>query len=103
MHLSMEPVAALLFALALVHTFTAPYFERLAHRFPRHAGALHFLGEVEAVFGLWAIVLIAAMAVVEGGVVTARMQGSNIVLTDEMGGAARVSGRSGRSRRPGRR
>ncbi len=67
MHLSMEPVAALLFALALVHTFTAPHFERLAHRFPRHAGALHFLGEVEAVFGLWAIVLIAAMAVVEGG------------------------------------
>lgn len=59
--------AAVIFALALLHTFTAKQFERLAHRFPRHAGLLHLLGEVEIVFGFWAAVLIAAMAVSLGG------------------------------------
>jgi hypothetical protein len=33
---------------------------------PRHAGLLHLLGEVEVVFGFWAFVLIAIMAVVSG-------------------------------------
>jgi hypothetical protein len=59
-----ELVAACLFAAALVHTFAAKQFERLAHKWPRHAGLLHLLGEVEVVFGFWAIVLIAAMAVI---------------------------------------
>lgn len=60
-------LAASLFALALVHTFAAKQFERLAHRFPRHAGLYHLLGEVEVVFGFWAIVLVVAMAFVSGG------------------------------------
>jgi hypothetical protein len=38
----------------------------LAHRHPRHAGLLHLLGEVEVVFGFWAFVLIAGMALVAG-------------------------------------
>jgi hypothetical protein len=60
-------IAAILFALALVHTFATKTFERLADRYPRHAGLFHFLGEVEVVFGLWALVLIVAMATVSGG------------------------------------
>ncbi len=60
-------VAAGLFALALIHTFSTKFFERLAHRHPRHAGLLHLLGEVEVVFGFWAIVLVAVMAMVLGG------------------------------------
>jgi hypothetical protein len=59
--------AAAIFAIALVHTFGAGRFERLAHRHPRHAGLLHLLGEVELVFGFWAIVLVALMAPVSGG------------------------------------
>ncbi|MDP9899049.1 putative Na+/H+ antiporter [Variovorax ginsengisoli] len=70
MNLSYEPaiqwIAATLFALALVHTFAASQFSRLAHRFPRHAGLLHLLGEVEVVFGFWAIVLVVLMAWVGG-------------------------------------
>jgi hypothetical protein len=62
-----ELIAAIVFALALVHTFATKYFERLAERFPRHAGLFHFLGEVEVVFGLWAVVLLVAMAIVNGG------------------------------------
>ena len=60
-------VAAGVFAAALLHTFSAKQFERLAHKMPRHAGLLHLLGEVEVVFGFWAIVLIAVMALMSGG------------------------------------
>ncbi len=62
-----EILAAGLFALALAHIFGAPYLARLGHRFPRHAGLLHLLGEVEVVFAFWALVLVAAMAAVAGG------------------------------------
>jgi hypothetical protein len=60
-------IAATLFALALIHTFAAKQLERLSHRYPRHAGLFHLLGEVEVVFGFWAIVLVLAMAFVGGG------------------------------------
>ncbi|MCU4118652.1 putative Na+/H+ antiporter [Variovorax sp. N23] len=60
-------IAAALFAVALLHTFAAKQFERLSHRYPRHAGLFHLLGEVEVVFGFWAIVLVLAMALVVGG------------------------------------
>jgi hypothetical protein len=60
-------IAAALFAAALLHTFVARQFERLSHRFPRHAGLFHLLGEVEIVFGFWALVLILAMALLAGG------------------------------------
>ena len=63
----MHQVGAALFALALLHTFGAKFFEVLAHRHPRHAGLLHLLGEVEVVFGFWAFVLIGAMALLAGG------------------------------------
>ncbi|MES2972072.1 MAG: putative Na+/H+ antiporter [Pseudomonadota bacterium] len=64
---SIEILAASLFALALLHTFSAKQFERLANRFPRHSGLFHLLGEVEVVFGFWAIVLVMAMALMSGG------------------------------------
>ncbi len=64
---AIEIVAAALFALALVHTFSTKFFERLAHRHPRHAGLLHLLGEVEVVFGFWATLLVLAMAAIGGG------------------------------------
>ena len=62
----MQLIGALLFALALLHTFSAKAFERLSHKFPRHGGLLHLLGEVEVVFGFWAMVLLVAMAFVAG-------------------------------------
>src|SRR3954464_2644546 len=58
-------IAAIIFGAALLHTFTAKELERLAHRFPRHAGLFHLLGEVEVVFGFWAMVLVLAMAAIE--------------------------------------
>ncbi len=63
----MQVLGAVLFGLALAHTFAAKAFEKLAHRHPRHAGLLHLLGEVEVVFGFWAFVLIGSMAFIQGG------------------------------------
>jgi hypothetical protein len=63
---TMQLVSVVVFALALVHTFSAKLFEHLAHLHPRHAGLFHLLGEVEVVFGFWAFVLMAAMALVDG-------------------------------------
>jgi hypothetical protein len=59
----LEVVAAAIFALALLHTFSTKQFEHLAHVHPRHAGLMHLFGEVEVVFGFWAMVLLLFMAV----------------------------------------
>ena len=58
----LEFVAAAIFAIAVIHTFSTRKFEHLAHIQPRHAGLWHLLGEVEVVFGFWAMVLIVFMA-----------------------------------------
>ncbi|RJG07970.1 hypothetical protein D3870_09910 [Noviherbaspirillum cavernae] len=64
---NIDIIAAILFAFALIHTFAAKSFERLAERSEKHAGLFHLLGEIEVVFGLWAFVLIAVMALMQGG------------------------------------
>ena len=59
-------IAAGIFVLAVLHTFSTKFFEHLAHTHPRHAGIWHLLGEVEVVFGLWAMVLAIAMFTLAG-------------------------------------
>lgn len=59
-------IGATLFAIAVLHTFSTKFFERLAHARPRHAGIWHLLGEVEVVFGFWAMVLVLFMFAVSG-------------------------------------
>ncbi len=59
-------VGATLFGLAVLHTFSTKFFEHLAHTQPRHAGIWHLLGEVEVVFGFWAMVLVLFMFAVNG-------------------------------------
>ena len=63
---TIEIVATVLFALAILHTFSTKFFLRLAHRQPAHAGSWHLLGEVEVVFGIWAMVLVLSMALLGG-------------------------------------
>ncbi|MBT8614897.1 hypothetical protein G6652_03915 [Polynucleobacter paneuropaeus] len=57
--------ASTIFALAVLHTFSASYFEALAKSHRRHAGLWHLLGEVEIVFGFWAAILIVFLALVD--------------------------------------
>jgi hypothetical protein len=63
---AVQVVAAVLFAIAIVHTFSGSVFDALARRYPRHEGILHLLGEVEVVFGFWALVLVLAMFALVG-------------------------------------
>lgn len=63
---TIEILGASLFAIAVIHTFSTKYFEGLAHKQPNHAGLWHLLGEVEVVFGFWAMILILFMFAVSG-------------------------------------
>jgi len=63
---TIELIATILFVLAVVHTFSVPVFARLANQQGAHAGLWHLLSEVEAVFGVWACVLLAFMALSVG-------------------------------------
>jgi hypothetical protein len=94
-------VATGIFLLAILHTFTAARFTRLAHAIQhadddraRAAGRppqpsfraemLHFLGEVEVVFGLWAIVLLVAMSLYGGWHAATHYFGELVVYTEPM-------------------
>jgi len=61
-----ELTGTALFTLAVLHTFSTRYFEQFAHTRTAHAGVWHLLGEVEAVFGFWAFVLVLFMALAYG-------------------------------------
>ncbi len=68
---SADILATVLFALAVLHTFSVKRFARWAHQFPSGSMAenvLHFLAETEVVFGLWASVLFVGIGIVEGSV-----------------------------------
>jgi hypothetical protein len=99
-----EPFNALataIFLLAVLHTFVASWFTALAHRFqqshdaalaraghPGHpsvrAGALHFLGEVEVVFGLWTIPLVAAIIAAHGWATSVQYVNSTVNYTEPL-------------------
>ena len=63
---TVQILGAALFGVAIVHTFSTALFERLAHRYPAHEGGFHLLGEVEVVFGFWALVLVLCIFAFEG-------------------------------------
>lgn len=96
-------VATLIFLLAIVHTFLAPLFLRMARRveqehrkrlgqrtLPAPAGAevsflaevLHFMGEIEAVFGIWAVPLLVAITVAKGWTVARDYVGHGLDFTE---------------------
>ena len=63
---TVQIIAACIFALALLHTFSTKFFHDLAQRNPRHGGVWHLLGEVEVVFGFWAMVMVLVMLALTG-------------------------------------
>ena len=68
----MDPIkyfATLFLVCAVVHTFAANAIIERSHRYPSGsitANLLHFLGEVEVVFGIWAALLIGVISVHSG-------------------------------------
>lgn len=94
-------VATGIFAAAIAHTFAAPAFLSLAHRIQRAhnerrrqrdlgdsesipAELLHFLGEVEVVFALWGVVLLAALTLSFNWHVAASYVGEDVEFTEPM-------------------
>lgn len=67
---TIQLIGAGLFAVAILHTFSTRFFEHLAHTSPAHGGVWHLLGEVEVVFGFWAMILAVAMLVIDGTAAT---------------------------------
>jgi hypothetical protein len=89
-------LGTIFFLLAIVHTFLASSFTALAHRYERQhqldleqavrdgrhpdpahksevsfkAQVFHFLGEVEAIFGIWVVPLLLAMTLAKGWPIT---------------------------------
>ena len=94
-------VATSIFFLAVIHTFMASRFTAAAHTLQhRHAERmaaqgrpdtpsvlaelLHFLGEVEVVFGLWSVVLLFAIAFVEGWATATHYVNSTVNYTEPL-------------------
>ena len=66
---TIEIISTALFFIAIVHTFLVSKIEHIADRKPKgsiSANIWHFLAEVEVVFGLWALVFIAAYTALAG-------------------------------------
>ena len=105
-------VATIIFVLAIVHTFLTAKFRHWAHevehahakKLAKEAAAdptdndddgqpdevsfkgqvLHFLGEVEAVFGMWVVVLIGAITWFKGWQTTENYVGHRVNFTEPM-------------------
>ena len=78
---TIELIGASLFLIAIIHTFSTKYFEHLAHVHKRFSGILHLLGEVEVVFGFWAMVLVLFIFGIEGGDSAVNMSILEILLS----------------------
>ena len=59
-------IALVIFVVAILHTFSVKFFKSLAQKFPRHHNIFDMLGEVEIVFGFWAIVLVLTIFFLQG-------------------------------------
>ena len=61
-----QAIGSVAFAAALLHSLAGSWFMRLAQRHPRHAGLWHLFGEVEVVFGFWALILLLCVVALYG-------------------------------------
>lgn len=66
---NIQLVGTICFALAIIHTFLVKKFEHIAHKYPEGSvgeNLFHFLGEVEAVFGIWSLFFLIYYTATEG-------------------------------------
>ena len=102
--IAMDPfnaIATAIFLLAVVHTFVAARFIGASHRLQRRldaeaeaagrppvpsvaAGLMHFLGEVEVVFGLWGIPLVLAIVLLRGWTTAAHYVNDTVNYTEAL-------------------
>lgn len=106
--IDMDPfnlVATLIFLFAIIHTFLASSFMQLSHKVQENhvkklikkgtigkehkdvsflAKVLHFFGEVEAIFGIWVVVLIIAITLTKGWGTTVDYMSHKVNFTEPM-------------------
>jgi hypothetical protein len=66
---TIQLAATIIFAVAILHTFLVSKFAHIAHKYPEGSmgeNFFHFMAEVEAVFGMWALVFILFVMAVSG-------------------------------------
>jgi hypothetical protein len=66
---NIQLVGTILFALAIMHTFLAGKISHFGHKYPKGSiqeNLFHFLGEVEAVFGIWSAVFLGYYSLTQG-------------------------------------
>ncbi|MDH5581121.1 MAG: hypothetical protein OEY33_04385, partial [Bdellovibrionales bacterium] len=66
---TIQLIGTVIFGIAVLHTFLVSKFQHIAHGFPEGSilrEFFHFLGEVEAVFGMWAYLFIGIYAAMAG-------------------------------------
>lgn len=69
---SIELIGTIIFGIAILHTFSASFFQKLAHKYPEGSpqeNFYHLMGEVEVVFGFWAGIFIVIYAFMYGLVI----------------------------------
>jgi len=59
-------VASSIFLITILHTFSIKFFINLAHQYPKHKNLFHMLGEVEFIFGFWAVSLVIILFFISG-------------------------------------
>src|SRR5687768_2644406 len=80
-------VATAIFLLAILHTFAASRIAAYARRAPQasiRGELLHFAGEVEVVFGLWAAILAVAMTIEKGWAATTHYLNDSVNYTEPL-------------------
>ena len=94
-------IATLIFFLAVIHTFLASRFTEASHRVQARRNAelaaaglpsrpsvaaemLHFLGEVEVVFGLWTVPLLGAILFTHGWITAAHYANDTVNYTEPL-------------------
>ena len=97
----LNAVATVIFLLAVVHTFVASRFTAAAHQRqhmhdatraaaglpPRpsvSAEMLHFLGEIEVVFGLWLLPLVGSIVIMHGWETAKHYTNDTVVYTEPL-------------------
>lgn len=63
---AIQITSTIIFSIAILHTFSASFFQKLANRNTKHSGIFHLLGEIEIVFGFWALILCVCMFLING-------------------------------------
>lgn len=66
---NIEIIGTVCFVLAVLHTFTASYFQGLAHHYKEGSigeNFFHLLGDVEVVFGLWSAIFLTIYSFIDG-------------------------------------